>query len=258
VNLTCGRNPWKQASFEDSTYRAFTRSSDFLKTILPLSDELNDILCRIFERNPDQRITLAELRNSILACSHFTIPATATTAQALRTPPASPEQANYVNCEDAIVDDFSYDAPLSPASTDSDGESTCSSDDGSLTSSCSTIDDLDEEDFAQDDLSPKDHPRMYDPEDASMFYPQDFVPQHQQPQQYPPASLVESCQPCQPPSVASAPPIQAPYANKFFQFPPVVWDMMNRYVQHPIPVQHHAGHYHHPQMPMMPAFQGCY
>ena len=26
VNLTCGRNPWKQASFDDSTYRAFTRS----------------------------------------------------------------------------------------------------------------------------------------------------------------------------------------------------------------------------------------
>lgn len=29
VNLTCGRNPWKQASFQDSTYRAYTTSQDF-------------------------------------------------------------------------------------------------------------------------------------------------------------------------------------------------------------------------------------
>jgi serine/threonine protein kinase len=73
VNLTCGRNPWKQASYQDSTYRAYMRSPDFLKTILPLSDELNGILGRIFDASPEQRISLAELRGRIMACSRFTV-----------------------------------------------------------------------------------------------------------------------------------------------------------------------------------------
>lgn len=73
VNLTCGRNPWKQASTEDSTYRAYSRNPRFLKTILPLSDELDDILARIFAINPDQRITLPELKQRILACPRFTV-----------------------------------------------------------------------------------------------------------------------------------------------------------------------------------------
>ncbi|PVH78714.1 kinase-like protein, partial [Cadophora sp. DSE1049] len=85
VNLTCGRNPWKQASAEDSTYKAFTRNRDFLKTILPLSDELNEILGMIFERNPEKRITVSELKQRIIECIHFSAP-----PQQLATPPTSP------------------------------------------------------------------------------------------------------------------------------------------------------------------------
>jgi serine/threonine protein kinase len=43
VNLTCGRNPWKRASPEDSTFRAYLKDSKFLRTILPLSPELDSI-----------------------------------------------------------------------------------------------------------------------------------------------------------------------------------------------------------------------
>ncbi|EAA28650.2 hypothetical protein GE21DRAFT_5430 [Neurospora crassa] len=134
VNLTCGRNPWKQASFEDSTYRAFVKSKDFLKTILPVSDELNDILGRIFTPNPDHRITLPELRTRILACSRFT-----------QSPASLEQQATYVDAEE-------YPSPMSPSSSDSmsDEGSTCSSDDGSLTSACSSLEDLEEDD--DDDL----------------------------------------------------------------------------------------------------------
>jgi serine/threonine protein kinase len=89
VNLTCGRNPWKQASPEDSTYKAFTRNPNFLKTILPLSDELNDILGMIFARNPEDRITIGQLRLRILQCSSFSAPP----HQQLPTPPQSPRQA---------------------------------------------------------------------------------------------------------------------------------------------------------------------
>ncbi|KAI1470096.1 kinase-like domain-containing protein [Daldinia caldariorum] len=160
VNLTCGRNPWKQASFEDSTYRAYTRSQDFLRTILPLSDDLNNILGRIFTRNPDHRITLPELRNSILACSRFTISPTAPAPQALPTPPNSPGPIEYVDCEEAIAEDF--DSPPSPTASDSDAESTCSSDDGSLTSSVSTIDDIDDDDFVltEDEIPPIQEPQF--------------------------------------------------------------------------------------------------
>ncbi|KOS22343.1 Negative regulator of sexual conjugation and meiosis [Escovopsis weberi] len=106
VNLTCGRNPWKQASFQDSTYRAYARSQDFLKTILPVSDELNHILGLIFQPNSKQRISLSELRERILACSRFTVPQIAPAD--LPTPPASPDPL----IEYAIEDDKMDAAPV--------------------------------------------------------------------------------------------------------------------------------------------------
>ncbi|ERS97014.1 RAN protein kinase [Sporothrix schenckii ATCC 58251] len=135
VNLTCGRNPWKQASTDDSTYRAYARNPRFLKTILPLSDELDDILARIFAINPDQRITLPELKQRILACPRFTVSpqeqaaaaaAAAAAAQQQQqqiqipvnvfTPPTTTPQHNFngyeASCASdyAIVDDDEEDA----------------------------------------------------------------------------------------------------------------------------------------------------
>ena len=68
VNLTCGRNPWKRASFEDSTFRAFMKDPKFLRTILPVSTELDAILRRMFEFNPANRATIPEIREMILRC----------------------------------------------------------------------------------------------------------------------------------------------------------------------------------------------
>ncbi|KAL4945034.1 hypothetical protein BDV06DRAFT_59062 [Aspergillus oleicola] len=72
VNLTCGRNPWKRASIEDSTFRAYLKDPFFLKSILPLTDEMVCILSRIFEVDPSKRITIPELRQLILDCPRFT------------------------------------------------------------------------------------------------------------------------------------------------------------------------------------------
>lgn len=83
VNLTCGRNPWKRASQSDSTFRAFLKDPGFLRTILPLSAELDLILRRIFEINPAKRITIPELRYRIHHCSRFT------TTSPLDSPPLS-------------------------------------------------------------------------------------------------------------------------------------------------------------------------
>lgn len=74
VNLTCGRNPWKQASLRDETFRAFLADPlrNFLTEILPLSQECNNILKRIFVIEETQRVSLPELRKLVQRCHTFT------------------------------------------------------------------------------------------------------------------------------------------------------------------------------------------
>ncbi|KAG6018767.1 hypothetical protein E4U41_003604 [Claviceps citrina] len=173
VNLTCGRNPWKQASFHDSTYRAYTLSQDFLKTILPLTDELNDILARIFNPNPELRITLPELRCRIMACAQFTVPAPSQPQQPQKQQqrPVVESIPAYVASKDLDVDDYDvdddYDCPPSPASASSDG--------GSLTSSGSTIDDLDDLEDDDDDDDDEDDD-VFDDFDDQVIQEQQVVP----------------------------------------------------------------------------------
>ncbi|KAJ6436337.1 cation transporter-like protein [Purpureocillium lavendulum] len=62
VNLTCGRNLWRQASPADVAYRKFSGCPGFLKTIFPLTDNFNDILTDIFHPDPELRITIPTLR----------------------------------------------------------------------------------------------------------------------------------------------------------------------------------------------------
>ncbi|ROT41775.1 Pkinase-domain-containing protein [Sodiomyces alkalinus F11] len=275
VNLTCGRNPWKQASFDDSTYRAFSRNPGFLKTILPVTDELNDILGRIFTRDPEQRITLRELRTRIMGCSGLTVPAAG--AAPLPTPPVSPAPSTpqffeYVHCEDAVVDQDHDDACLSPASSSDDDGSICSHDSSSLTSSVSTLDDLDE-DFLQEQqqqqqqndqrqISPP--PRMYEPEEqtpAPFGYPvQEFVPQQPPPprqgqgQHYTgPVSSRDSMVVQVPAPLPVAPHVACVQQPKTSYFP-FWWDMVKCVQQQGPAIQPHIPFHH--QVPLFS--QGCY
>ena len=72
VNLTCGRNPWKRASIEDATFRAYLKNSRFLSSILPISPELDVILRRVFDCDPAKRISIPELRELVVRCPRFT------------------------------------------------------------------------------------------------------------------------------------------------------------------------------------------
>ncbi|CAO3592945.1 unnamed protein product [Absidia cylindrospora] len=72
INLAAGRNPWKQASLQDETFRAYLGDPDFLLKILPISRELNRILKRIFCIDPLRRIGLKELKYRIQQCKYFT------------------------------------------------------------------------------------------------------------------------------------------------------------------------------------------
>lgn len=95
VNLTCGRNPWKRASMDDSTFRAYRNNRSFLSSILPLSSELDFILSRIFEHDPRRRITVPELRDLILRCNNFTTRSTGAL------PPATPGEPQYIHGPEA-------------------------------------------------------------------------------------------------------------------------------------------------------------
>lgn len=90
VNLTCGRNPWKRASMDDSTFRAYRNNPRFLSSILPLSPELDFILSRIFEHDPRRRVSIRELRDLIVRCNKFT---TRSTVVRPRTPPSELQYA---------------------------------------------------------------------------------------------------------------------------------------------------------------------
>lgn len=105
VNLTCGRNPWKRATLSDSTYRAYLKDRQFLKTILPVSAGLNSILQRVFEPEPMKRITISELRMRIMACPRLTTPAT------IQTSPTASEVSD--------VSEFQFSEYDLPASTNS-------------------------------------------------------------------------------------------------------------------------------------------
>jgi serine/threonine protein kinase len=253
VNLTCGRNPWKQASFEDSTYRAFATSQDFLKTILPVSDELNDILVRIFARNPDQRITLPELRARIIHCPRFT-----EQPAMMPTPSASPERSTvYVNYDESAIDDeYDYDEPLSPLSDSmSDGESTCSSDEGSLTSSVSSIEDdfEDDEDEFLGDLPEaktpppqalRQEPAIYEPEDASvMRFRQEYLHPF-------------ACPPAQEPLHPMALPFHPACGPKFVP-EPFAWDRM-KFAPSAPPLYQPVPFHHQVPALFIPLMQGCY
>jgi serine/threonine protein kinase len=63
------------------------RDPNFLKSILPLSSELNVILRRIFEVDPSRRISIAELKDMIISCDRLT---TSSPPLQCHTPPYSP------------------------------------------------------------------------------------------------------------------------------------------------------------------------
>lgn len=123
VNLTCGRNPWKSASPKESTFRAFMENRSFLKSILPLSDELNEILGMIFELDPSRRISLDELRQRVIDCPVFT------------TTPAKAEPIVVVT--DVDEDHFDDHAVYSPASASSLSPASTVFDSGSMVSDSS-------------------------------------------------------------------------------------------------------------------------
>ncbi|KZO98008.1 Pkinase-domain-containing protein [Calocera viscosa TUFC12733] len=70
VNLVTGRNPWRKALPGDNVYDSFCRDPSSLQQILPISDELNDLLRRIFV-TPSLRITIPDIREEVQRIESF-------------------------------------------------------------------------------------------------------------------------------------------------------------------------------------------
>lgn len=72
LNLATGRNPWKTATLDDSTFQAYLRSPmDFFPSVLPISRELNEVLVRMLHINWRERLTLPELREMLETIDNF-------------------------------------------------------------------------------------------------------------------------------------------------------------------------------------------
>lgn len=155
VNLTCGRNPWKSASPKESTFRAFMEDRSFLKSILPLSDELNEILGMIFELDPSRRISLDDLRQRIIDCPVFTNK-------------SEPIIEVTNGDEDMFADD---QAVYSPASSEGLSPTSTIFDSGSMVSDSSN-----DSVFSSEPDTPSDAEPAFDIMDDELCYDGDFEP----------------------------------------------------------------------------------
>ncbi|KAG6831406.1 hypothetical protein H0H87_005227 [Tephrocybe sp. NHM501043] len=75
LNLATGRNPWKTATIDDLTFQAYLREPlTFFPSVLPVSQEINDILLQMLHVDWQQRVTLPELRQQMEDISNFYAP----------------------------------------------------------------------------------------------------------------------------------------------------------------------------------------
>jgi serine/threonine protein kinase len=188
VNLTCGRNPWKRASIEDPTFRAYLKDPFFLKTILPLSNEMIFVLSRIFDCDPAQRITIPELRRLVLDCPRFTMtPVTPWVSNGAPTPQHPPFVLPQVPASVPVQPLMAPHASASSSDTSSSSNSSefsdAASDVTSLTEDYSDLDALSAvpsaTGFSPDMDCPKDFPckpEMFKCDDSPEAFYMPFVP----------------------------------------------------------------------------------
>ena len=71
TNLVACRNPWAKAAFEDDHFRNYVVDANYLRRLLPISEEAADIIQRTLNPDPNARIQIPELRRRVLAVRMF-------------------------------------------------------------------------------------------------------------------------------------------------------------------------------------------
>lgn len=68
LNMLFGRSPWKRASIKDPIYCSYMRNFRTLQDLLPVTDDFCMLMARIFHPDPHHRITIQQLRKSLINC----------------------------------------------------------------------------------------------------------------------------------------------------------------------------------------------
>lgn len=97
INVLCSRNPWPVASIVDNNTKTndvfknymLKENKRILSTILPISNQFEHILECIFQLNPNDRISLFELRENVIDCDFFKDQVMKKPIRQLFTPPLS-------------------------------------------------------------------------------------------------------------------------------------------------------------------------
>ncbi|KAI0225463.1 Serine/threonine protein kinase [Massospora cicadina] len=71
INLMCGLNPWKQASFHDDSFNAYLKDPSYLITTLEISPCFYHLLTRALCPDPTLRCSIPELYALVDACPMF-------------------------------------------------------------------------------------------------------------------------------------------------------------------------------------------
>ncbi|KAJ3037079.1 hypothetical protein HDV00_002083 [Rhizophlyctis rosea] len=72
VNMLTGQNPWVEPSMSDPLYAAYKGAEgDILKVHFGFSDELNEILARVFDVEAHRRPSLGELKDMVVEVERF-------------------------------------------------------------------------------------------------------------------------------------------------------------------------------------------
>ncbi len=71
VNMISSRTPWQKAITSDDCFCDFLLNEDYLLRMLPISEEVNALLRKLFTYEPSERIDLDTLRSEIIAIPTF-------------------------------------------------------------------------------------------------------------------------------------------------------------------------------------------
>ena len=66
VNMITNRNPWRYATTEDDCFLSYTQDNEFLREVLPISQEVNDLLKLVYTMDANARILLPDLQAKVL------------------------------------------------------------------------------------------------------------------------------------------------------------------------------------------------
>ena len=71
LNMITGRAPWTKAVTTDACFVEYLLNENYLREMLPVSQEANDLFRKIFACEPSERITISALRKEIIALETF-------------------------------------------------------------------------------------------------------------------------------------------------------------------------------------------